>query len=170
MKKRKIIINLAVSLDWFIEWKNWEYDWCLTDRDYWMDKFLSEIDTMFMWRKSYELFSWDMKEFFPEIKQIVFSTTLKEKNLIIINENIFDKVNKLKNQEWKDIWLFGWAKLIKSLIGLKLIDEINILIHPLILWWWTPLFLWFEERIKLELIDSEKYSSWWLVCRYKFLY
>jgi len=76
---RKIILNLAVSLDWYIEWEKWEIDWCLTDHDYWMKDFISSIDTMFMWRKSYELFSNDMKDFFPNTKQVIFSTTLKMK-------------------------------------------------------------------------------------------
>ncbi|MDZ4681699.1 MAG: hypothetical protein SH848_16240 [Saprospiraceae bacterium] len=30
----KIILNLAVSLDGYIEGPNGEYDWCFTDQDY----------------------------------------------------------------------------------------------------------------------------------------
>jgi dihydrofolate reductase len=37
---RKIILNLAVSLDGFIEGPNGEYDWCLADQDYGMEDFL----------------------------------------------------------------------------------------------------------------------------------
>jgi len=170
MNKRKIILSLAVSLDWFIEWKNWEFDWCLTDQDYWMKEFIFWVDTMFMWKKSYDLFSNDMKKFFPGIKQVVFSTTLKDKNVTIISENIVNEVNKIKELDWKNIWMFGWAKLTKSLMDLKLIDEISILVHPLILWWWTPLSLWFDDRIKLELLSSETYSSWWIQNKYRVLY
>jgi hypothetical protein len=38
---RKIILNLAVSLDGFIEGPNGEYDWCLADQDYGMEEFFA---------------------------------------------------------------------------------------------------------------------------------
>ncbi len=53
---RKIILQLAVSLDGFIEGPNGEYDWCFTDQDYGMTDFLKGIDSLFIGRKSYELF------------------------------------------------------------------------------------------------------------------
>lgn len=167
---RKIILNLAVSLDWYIEWTKWEFDWCLTDQDYWMEVFSKSIDTMLIWRKSYQLFWDDMKKFFPNCEQVVFSTTLKDKNIKIISYDLFKNINKIKETPWKDIWLFWWAKLIKSLLDLKLIDEINILIHPLVLWGWTPLFLWSDDRIKLELLSSKSFSSWAIQTHYKILY
>ncbi|MFD2144660.1 hypothetical protein [Mucilaginibacter antarcticus] len=37
---RKIILNLAVSLDGYIEGPKGEVDWCLTDQDYGMGAFL----------------------------------------------------------------------------------------------------------------------------------
>jgi len=36
----KILLNLCVSLDGFIEGSNGEYDWCFTDQDYGMAAFL----------------------------------------------------------------------------------------------------------------------------------
>ena len=51
---RKIILNLAVSLDGFIEGENGEYDWFLTDRDYGMTEFFKQIDAVLLGRKSYE--------------------------------------------------------------------------------------------------------------------
>jgi len=54
---RKIILNLAVSLDGFIEGPNGEIDWCFTDQDYGMTDFLNRIDTIFFGRKSYK---WQM--------------------------------------------------------------------------------------------------------------
>jgi len=167
---RKIILNLAVSLDWYIEWSAGEIDWCLTDQDYGMTDFISSIDTMLMGRKSYVLFSHDMKKFFPHVEQIVFSTTLQETWVTILSSDIQKNIEKLKKSAGKDIWLFGWAKLIESLLNAKFIDEIHILIHPLILWRWTPLFLWWDERISLELISATPFSSWWVQHKYKVIY
>jgi len=167
---RKVILNLATSLDWYIEWSKWEYDWCFTDQDYGFSDFSKSVDTMFMWRKSYELFSNDMSTAFPNMKQIVFSSTLKDDKIKIISENIEDEVNKIKKDNWKDIWMFWWAKLTKSLLDLKLIDEIQIWLHPLILWSWTPLFLGSDERIKLKLLSNKSYSSWMIILKYEVEY
>ena len=52
---RKIILNLAVSLDGFIEGPNGEYDWCFIDQDYGMTDFMDSTDAIFFGRKSYEL-------------------------------------------------------------------------------------------------------------------
>lgn len=52
---RKVILNLAVSLDGFIEGPNGEFDWCFTDQDYGMTDFMNRIDVIFIERKSYEL-------------------------------------------------------------------------------------------------------------------
>ena len=52
---RKVILQLAVSLDGFIEGPNGEFDWCFTDDDYGMTNFFNQIDTIFIGRKSYEL-------------------------------------------------------------------------------------------------------------------
>lgn len=163
-------MNLAVSLDWYIEGPNSEFDWCLTDQDYWMTEFTETVDTMFMWKKSYELFSEDMNKFFPNIKQTVFSTTLQDENINIISNDLFNIVTNLKKQAWKNIWLFGGAKLIQSMLDLKLIDEINILIHPILLWSWTPLFIHSDDRIALKLISSKSFSSWWIQTKYEIEY
>ena len=52
---RKVILNLAVSLDGFIEGPDGEYDWCFADQDYGMTEFFEDTDTVFMGRKSYDL-------------------------------------------------------------------------------------------------------------------
>jgi len=66
--------------------------------------------------------------------------------------------------------MFGWASLAKSLIDLKLIDELMVAVHPLILGWWKPLFEEFDNRIKLKLTDSQSYSSWLVLLKYNVEY
>lgn len=54
-KQRRIILDLAVSLDGFIEGKNGEVDWCIMDPDMGFTDFLYQIDTILYGRKSYDL-------------------------------------------------------------------------------------------------------------------
>ena len=75
---RKVILGVAISLDGFIEGPNGEYDWCMTDQDYGMSAFFERIDSMFIGRKSYELFvsvGDAAMPGFPQLKQYVFSRT-----------------------------------------------------------------------------------------------
>jgi dihydrofolate reductase len=75
---RKVVLNLAVSLDGFIEGPNGEYDWCLTDQDYGMTEFFTRTNTIFIGRQSYEMIAGAEDEYFPTIQKIyVFSDTLK---------------------------------------------------------------------------------------------
>jgi dihydrofolate reductase len=52
---RKVVLDLAVTLDGYIEGSNGEIDWCIMDDDMDFDGFLSTIDTIFYGRVSYDL-------------------------------------------------------------------------------------------------------------------
>src|SRR5687768_894221 len=117
---RKVVLQLAVSLDGFIEGPNGEYDWCFTDQDYGLNEFFNRIDTVFVGRRSYEL-SLSMEGEFPgmpKLLQYVFSETLDrvKEDSILIRGDIKQKVLDIKNQPGKDIWLFGGASLTSSLM------------------------------------------------------
>jgi dihydrofolate reductase len=165
---RKVILQLAVSLDGFIEGLNGEYDWCLTDQDYGMADFFKRIDSVFYGRKSYEL-TLSMAESideaamssFPKLSEYVFSTTLKEvkPGAILINGDIEAEVRRIKNEPGKDIWLFGGASLTASLLNLGLVDEITLAVHPVILGGGKPLFSNINNRVALTLMDTKTYSS-----------
>lgn len=55
---RKVILDLAVSLDGFIEGSNGEIDWCIFDEEIAeeLNTFIQQIDTVFYGRVSYQLF------------------------------------------------------------------------------------------------------------------
>jgi dihydrofolate reductase len=165
---RKVILQLAVSLDGFIEGPNGEYDWCFTDQDYGMTQFFERIDSVFYGRKSYEL-TLSMGESidesampaFSKLTEYVFSNTLQVVNpsAILVNGDIEAEVRRIKNEPGKDIWLFGGASLTTSLMNLGLVDEIILAVHPIILGGGKPLFSQIATRILLTLMDTKSYSS-----------
>jgi dihydrofolate reductase len=158
---RKVILNLAVSLDGFIEDPNGEFDWCFTDQDYGMKAFFSRIDTIFMGRKSYELVKSMVDDLYKDKKIYVFSRTLKEvaPGEELITANLEEQVKQIKHSAGKDIWLFGGASLISSFINSQLIDEFMLAVHPLILGGGKPLFTDIKHRTLLKLQDARTYSS-----------
>lgn len=165
---RKVVMNLAVSLDGFIEGPNGEYDWCFTDQDYNMTEFFRRTDIIFFGRKSYELIMRTEGNPYPEMKKYVFSRTLSQAvDAAIISDNLEQSVIETKNQNGKDIWLFGGANLITDFINLGLVDEFMLSIHPIILGSGTPLFMNINARIPLTLIDSEIFSTGLVQLRYQ---
>ncbi|MBY0147825.1 dihydrofolate reductase family protein [Neobacillus niacini] len=172
-KQRKIILDLAVTLDGFIEGKNGEVDWCIMDPDMNFNDFLHQIDTILYGRKSYELWGKytpetevtetekELWELVHSKQKYVFSRTQKGSDdpAIFINEQILEEVNTLKNQPGKDIWLYGGASLITTFIKLGLVDEFRLSVHPVVLGEGKPLFMDVQERVQLKLVNTRTFSS-----------
>jgi dihydrofolate reductase len=172
-KPRRIILDLAVTLDGFIEGINGEVDWCIMDSDMGFVDFLHQIDTIFYGRKSYGLWG----QFTPESdvtetektlwdlvhskQKYVFSRTQKgiDDKAIFINDQIFEEVNKFKDKPGKDIWLYGGASLITTFIKLGLVDEFRLSVHPVVLGEGKPLFMDIQERLNLKLVHTRSFSS-----------
>ncbi len=158
---RKLILNLAVTLDGFIAGPNGEYDWCLTDADYGMTEFLKSIDATLMGGKSYRL----VVEYgapYPEFTNYVFTRTEKEtsfKNVVFVSGNIPTLVNALKEESGKNIWLFGGGEIIHPALEENLIDEMILSVHPIILGGGVPLFKSISERKFFQLADTIAYPS-----------
>jgi dihydrofolate reductase len=159
---RKVILNLAVSLDGFIEGPDGEYDWCFMDQDYGMTNFFKRIDAVFLGRKSHELVEKTPGGYLAKMKRYVFSTTLKEikdKNVILIKRDVATEVNKIKKEDGNDIWLFGGASLVKTFMNEGLVDELMLAVHPILLGKGKPLFQNIERKIQLKLFDSITYNT-----------
>ena len=160
---RKVILAVAVSLDGFIEGPNGEYDWCFTDQDYGLKDFFKRIDTIFIGRKTYEMFLGmeGSNSGFPKFKEYIFSTTLSKvkDGATLIKNNTKIEVENIKKEKGKDIWLFGGADLTTSLMNLGLVDELSLAVHPILLGAGKPLFNSIKDRTKLTLVDTKPYST-----------
>ncbi|MDR4436410.1 dihydrofolate reductase family protein [Bacillus tequilensis] len=173
LKQRRIILDLAVTLDGFIEGKNGEVDWCIMDPEMGFADFLHQVDTILYGRKSYDLWGqYTPKNEDPDTekeiwklvhskKKYVFSRTQNEidNQAIFIKDNILEEVNKLKKTSGKDIWLYGGASLITTFINLGLVDEFRLSIHPVVLGEGKPLFIDLKQRINLKMINTRTFSS-----------
>ncbi|WP_047980773.1 dihydrofolate reductase family protein [Ornithinibacillus contaminans] len=170
---RKVILDLAVTLDGFIEGKNGEIDWCNMEPEMDFTKFLDQIDTILYGRKSYDIWgqyvpkeeeSETEKEMWKAVHskdKYVFSRFYKstDTNVTFIKDNIAEEINMLKNKPGKDIWLYGGSSLITSFINLGLVDEMRLSVHPVILGEGKPLFSEIMERKNFVLVNTRSFSS-----------
>lgn len=165
---RKIILGVALSLDGKIEGPAGEYDWCLTDQDYGMSEFLSSVDTLFMGRKTFEVAGSNP---FPKMQCYVFSNRLADPppGIQVVRGDFVSMARTLKQKEGKDIWLFGGAALFDLFLQHRLVDELWLSVHPLILGSGKWLFPAENDRIPLELIGHQAYNTGLISLKYKIL-
>ncbi|WP_417236968.1 dihydrofolate reductase family protein [Bizionia paragorgiae] len=105
---RNVVLDLAVTLDGYIEGPNGEIDWCIMEDDMDFNGFLDTIDTILYGRISYDLWGnfqpqpesnkteLELWRNFHSKKKYVFSKhDRKESKAILINSDIETEVKKL---------------------------------------------------------------------------
>ncbi|RWY46273.1 dihydrofolate reductase family protein [Mucilaginibacter gilvus] len=159
---RKVILNVAVSLDGLIEGPNGEYDWCFDDEDYGLTPFFLSIDAIFIGRKSYDMIR-AQPNMFPGKKMYVFSDTLvprEDEDVEVIGTANFEHaVEGIINEAGKSIWLFGGASLVSAFLDKRWITELHLSVHPIILGAGKPLFESITEKVDLQFISQQVYNS-----------
>lgn len=174
---RKVILGLAISLDWYIEGPNGEYDWCFTDQDYGLNEFFKRIDALFIGRKSYEIKqqfedgSGESIPGMPAMTEYVFSRTLStvKTGAVLISDDAIAEARKIKAKPGKDIWLYGGAVLTEQMLEAGIIDELWLSVHPILLGSGRQLFKKQEHRVNLKLLESKTYNSGLVSLRYAIL-
>ncbi len=155
---RKIILNLAISIDGYIASEDGGYDWIVGDGDTKLDterkwdysKFLEDIDIVVMGKNCYDQkFHNDFKD-----KKVYVATSRElenHDNIHFINGDVCKVIEEERKKEGKDIFLFGGGILIDKFIKDNIIDEYIIGIIPTILGKGRPLFLGNNPKINLHL-------------------
>lgn len=151
---RKLILQMQTSLDGFVStgpndeqtWVTWDLDGI---KQHVID-LLDVTDTIVIGRKlaiDYIPFWQDtvtkpddpMYEFAKRIvsaKKIVFTKTLDKSiwdNTELAKGNLVDEINKLKEQDGKDIVVYGGSSFVSALIKEGLVDEFQFYINPVAL-------------------------------------
>ncbi|HEX2983586.1 MAG TPA: dihydrofolate reductase family protein [Ignavibacteriales bacterium] len=160
---RKIVLYIADSLDGYIAGKDDNISWLFTDQDYGYKEFYASIDTALMGRKTYdEMLKMEGGNFIPDKKVYVFSQKIDKAvydNYEVIKTNMIEFTRSLLKEPGKDIWLVGGGEIIKVFLENKLIDEIVVSIHPILIGSGIPLFPSGDYWTNLEVTDCIKFDS-----------
>jgi dihydrofolate reductase len=70
-----------------------------------------------------------------------------------------EEIRKLKQEPGKDIHVVGGATLVSSMMNLGLIDEIHLMINPVLLGGGKALFKDVKERHALKLVSAKPFKS-----------
>lgn len=168
---RRIVLDLAVTLDGYIEGEHGEIDWCIMDPEMNFTDFLESVDTIIFGRKSYELWqSYVRENTGADIGQEMQMTEAKEKIVFSRSKRgmednatftggVEETVEALKSREGRNIWLYGGAELITEFVNRGLVDEYRLSVHPVLLGKGKLLFNNIEGRLNLELQKVNRYRS-----------
>ncbi|HFI0120968.1 TPA: dihydrofolate reductase family protein [Streptococcus suis] len=160
---RRLVLNIAMSLDGFIARKDGSYDWIEghgtssydTQLQFDNPAFFNSCDTVIMGRKSLEDCPLEMIEGYQD-KEFIIASRAEQTDYENVRfvDNIVSEIERLKADEGSDIWLFGGAGLVQTCLEAKLIDHFIIGIIPTILGEGISLFDQLEEEQKLTLVES----------------
>ncbi len=173
---RKVILFNLTSLDGYFEGPDRDINWHNVDDEF--NEFAiqqtGEFGAFLFGRVTYELMAsyWpteDAKRDDPMIAgimnnlpKIVFSKTLKKvewENTKLVKDNFAEAVSKLKQETGKDIAIFGSSDLAVLLIEHGLIDELRIMVNPIVLGSGKPMFKGIKDQTILKLIKTKTFKS-----------
>jgi class 3 adenylate cyclase/dihydrofolate reductase len=104
------------------------------------------------------------------IAKYVISGSLKTatwQNTTIISENPLEEIAALKREPGRDIYLYGSADLLNSLVGHDLIDEYRLMVFPVVLGSGKRLFHDTTDVTHLQLVDTRTFESGVTVLTYQ---
>ena len=178
---RKVVVSEFVSLDGVMEDPSWESPFRGEEQEKFKFDELAAADALLLGMKTYEGFAaaWpDMMEHYegPRREALgeytdmmngypkhVASTTLQEplgwNNSTLIKGDILEEVSRLKQQEGKDILVFGSADLMNTLMRHGLVDELRLMVFPIIVGKGKRLFEDGEDGRTLKLVDSKTFGT-----------
>ena len=140
---RRVIESTLVSLDGVIgDPQVWAEPYFNEEAGELALKQLLVTDAMLMGRRTYELFAamWPAAtgayaDRMNGIAKYVFSSTLQTaewSNSTIIGGDVAAAVGELKRQDGQDLVVYGHGPLLQTLLKQKLLDELRLWVHPLL--------------------------------------
>ena len=177
---RKTIAALQVTVDGFIEGPNGELDWAMAeDEETWrdLDEMLATVDTFVLGRVMYPAYEqyWLAILADPnsapknevayarradQVPHLVLSRTLDKvawKTTRIVRD--VEEIRRMKKEPGKSLLALGGATLVSSLLNVGLIDELRLMVNPLVLGGGKALFKDVKERHALSLVRAKPLAS-----------
>jgi dihydrofolate reductase len=171
----RIVVTEFMSLDGVIEdpggaedyrHGGWSFEISRGDEG---DKFkLDETmsaEALLLGRVTYEGFAeaWPSREGefadkFNTMPKYVVSSTLEEpewNNSTVLKGDVADEVGKLKQEQEGDIVVHGSPRLVQTLVELDLVDELRLMVFPVVLGTGKRLFGETSDKKPLQLVDSK---------------
>ncbi len=178
---RKIVAGLFVSLDGVVESsETWTSEYFDAEVRHMIQSQLDAADAMLLGRRTYELFAayWPdqtaedepLADSINNTPKLVVSTTLTSvewRNSTLIAGDAMQELRRLKELSGRNMYVSGSPTLVRSLLGAGLLDELWLLVGPIVLGTGQHLFEDWTDRMPLQLVESRTTSSGFLSLLYR---
>ena len=169
---RKIIAGLFISLDGVVEApQDWHFPYFNDEMGEAVAAQADAADTMLLGRTTFEEFAgfWPQQgsdvpfaDVINNTPKVLVSTTLKSVKwgpTTIISGDVIDAVKALKDQPGKAISITGSPTLVRSLLRAGVLDELRLLVHPIVVGHGKRLFEAEDQPIPLRLIEAKTFTT-----------
>jgi dihydrofolate reductase len=164
---RKVVAALFISLDGVAEAPNlWQFDNFDEDMLQAMATQLAQQDAVLLGRVTYQEWAdyWPtatdepFASFINNTQKYVFSTTLDSvnwANSTLVKGNLADEIASLKAQPGGIIGTAGSPGLVRSLLQQDLLDDLLLMVHPVVVGSGKRLFGDGDDLKRLRLVESK---------------
>jgi dihydrofolate reductase len=163
---RKIVAGLAITLDGVVDSPSGNWMMFNDEMREIIDAGVAEADAILLGRRTYLDFAemWPrlgsdvpMADFMNDTPKYVASSTLRTVDWAgstLLTGDLATELAELKRRPGKNIQIPGSPRLVRSLLCDGLLDELSLMIHPIVLGTGARLFDGRTDRMELELKDS----------------
>jgi dihydrofolate reductase len=151
---RKIVATLLVSLDGVVEApQRWHRAYMDAELAASVGLQLAAADVLLLGRATYEELPdhW-FADYVVATPKVVVSSSLLEGDLT-------ETVSQLKREPGRTIGVAGSPTLVESLIRRNLVDELRLLVHPIVVGRGRRLFEHVTDQRPLELVCSQRFAA-----------
>ncbi|MFE1915452.1 dihydrofolate reductase family protein [Streptomyces anandii] len=183
---RSVTYSMSVSLDGYIVGPDGGFDWTAPDEEvfrFWTED-VRQLGVHLLGRRLYEtMLYWETADRDPSLDaptlefaalwkalpKVVFSTTLREVegNTRLASGGLAEEIGRLRAEPGEGDIAIGGAALAAEAAALGLIDEYQVMVHPVLVGGGTPFFPRHERRVDLELVETRTFSSRFVHLRYR---
>jgi dihydrofolate reductase len=169
---RKIVAGLFISLDGVVEAPDqWHFPYFNDEMGEAVGSQIAAADTMLLGRRTYQEFAdyWphqpsdvEPADYMNNTPKLVVSTTLKTvewQNSTLINGDVRQELSRLKQLPGKNLAITGSGTLVRSLLRDGLLDELRLLVHPIVVGSGKRLFDDIGGQVALKLVDTQTFST-----------
>jgi len=174
---RKLVVFNNVTLEGYFTDKNGDMSWAHKDDAEW-NAFVADNASgggmLLFGRITYEL----MASFWPtpfaaeqmpvvaeqmnNLPKVVFSRTLDKatwKNTKLVKGNLAAEVQKMKKESGPDMVILGSGSIVSQLAPEGLIDEYQVVVHPVVLGKGRTMFEGLKEKLVLKLTKTRAFGN-----------
>ena len=178
---RRVVAVELVSVDGVMgSPEEWAFTYSNDEREEANAAGMAASDAMLLGRVTYEGLAafWPnqpggtpMVDYINSVPKHVVSRTLEEplgwNNSTLLEGDVAEGVAELKQEPGKDITIIGSGALVRSLLREGLLDELRLMVHPIVLGGGKRLFEDGGDRKALELVDSQTFGTGVLYLTYR---